>query len=328
MNKDTYKVLENYIKEFESLHCDKKMGVAPHKAILLLAIINLYDFNIIKDNIIFPSPELLRQFTLLWEKYVTTKHLKNFAMPFFHMKSESFWQLIFKQGYEDFLSTKKKVKSLKQLEEKIYCARIDLELANLLTLPFARAILKGTLIQTFFPTKDLYNILEYDDSYVAEIETEIIEEAPAKYITKLEKILNSLSKTDLEEEFYIRGSVFKRLIPKVYNYKCAITGLKIHTPSNISLIDACHIKPFSESHNDTITNGIALTPTIHRAFDRGLITITSNYRVLVSEMFVELGNSNFSIKQLNNIKLNLPDNPTFSPSKDSLEWHYENIFLK
>ncbi|WP_379661331.1 HNH endonuclease [Pseudopedobacter beijingensis] len=34
-------------------------------------------------------------------------------------------------------------------------------------------------------------------------------------------------------------------------------------------IDACHIIPFSLTHDDRITNGIALCPNMHRAFDRG-----------------------------------------------------------
>jgi putative restriction endonuclease len=38
------------------------------------------------------------------------------------------------------------------------------------------------------------------------------------------------------------------------------------------MIDGCHIIPFSKNYNDTIINGIALCPNLHKAFDRALIT--------------------------------------------------------
>jgi putative restriction endonuclease len=52
---------------------------------------------------------------------------------------------------------------------------------------------------------------------------------------------------------------------------------------NVTMVDACHIVPFSISYDDTITNGLALCPNLHRAFDRGLIAISDDYRVVVSE---------------------------------------------
>jgi putative restriction endonuclease len=48
------------------------------------------------------------------------------------------------------------------------------------------------------------------------------------------------------------------------------------------MVDACHIIPFSISHDDTIRNGICLSPNLHRAFDRGLFTLTNDLEVKVS----------------------------------------------
>lgn len=47
-------------------------------------------------------------------------------------------------------------------------------------------------------------------------------------------------------------------------------------------------------YNDTITNGIALCPNLHRAFDRGLIAIDDNFKVLVSQSFRE-DETNYSV---------------------------------
>ena len=62
--------------------------------------------------------------------------------------------------------------------------------------------------------------------------------------------------------------------------------MRIITDADIQIINACHIIPFSESHDDTITNGISLCPNLHRAFDRGLVALDPEYRVLI-EPFME-----------------------------------------
>jgi len=90
--------------------------------------------------------------------------------------------------------------------------------------------------------------------------------------------------------------------------------MKINTTFSVSMIDACHIVPFSESHDDTITNGIALCPNLHRAFDRGLISIDQNYRVLVSDNFLE-EDSNYSIKQYEYKEIQRPKQSEFWPSQ-------------
>lgn len=83
----------------------------------------------------------------------------------------------------------------------------------------------------------------------------------------------------------------------------------------VSMIDACHIVPFAKSYDDTISNGIALCPNLHRAFDRGLISIDNNYKVIVSEGFTEGEGTLYSIKQLAGSPILLPHETKFHPSK-------------
>lgn len=83
--------------------------------------------------------------------------------------------------------------------------------------------------------------------------------------------------------------------------------MKVESINSISMIDACHIVPFSESYNDTITNGIPLCPNLHRAFDRGLIGIDDNYRVLISRSWKE-SQSPYLIKQFEGKQILLPEN--------------------
>ena len=61
--------------------------------------------------------------------------------------------------------------------------------------------------------------------------------------------------------------------------------MKIVATRDVQMIDACHIVPFSERHDDTIRNGLSLSPNFHRAFDRFLITIDKDFRVLTTSPF-------------------------------------------
>ena len=92
------------------------------------------------------------------------------------------------------------------------------------------------------------------------------------------------------------------------------------------MIDACHIYPFSLSGDDTVTNGIALSPTMHRAFDRGLLTINSNFLVRVSPSIQE-EESRFTLSQFEGKQIILPEKEKYYPSQESLSWHNKEVFL-
>jgi putative restriction endonuclease len=100
----------------------------------------------------------------------------------------------------------------------------------------------------------------------------------------------------------------------------AVTGLKIHFSTSVSMVDACHIVPFAETHDDTISNGIALSPTIHRAFDRGLLSISDDYRVLVHKKVQDFSRD-IPFSQLHKQQLFLPEEERFYPSRERLGWH-------
>jgi len=101
--------------------------------------------------------------------------------------------------------------------------------------------------------------------------------------------------------------------------------MKIETSTNAQMVDACHIIPFSISHDDTIPNGISLSPNLHRAYDRGLITINKDYIVRISPTVKDY-NSVYSISQFEGAKLLLPNLAKWYPSPESLIWHTKEVF--
>lgn len=267
----------------------------PHKPILLLSMIHLIKNGTINSNQIFITPDLVLEFKNLWSKLVQTPHISNFALPFYHMKTEPFWRLKTIFGTEIPLSKSNSIKSLKSLKESVFCAEIDLDLFYLIVND-KHDEFESYLLERYFAVKK-NQIDDYSKNYLfEEIEQQILCDNTAVYQKRIEDLNHKLNESEFEEEIFVRGGIFKKEIPKIYNYQCAISSMRIETSKNIQMIDACHIVPFAISNNDTIQNGISLSPNLHRAFDRGIITINLDYVVKVSNQIKE-NNSVFSLKQ-------------------------------
>jgi putative restriction endonuclease len=58
--------------------------------------------------------------------------------------------------------------------------------------------------------------------------------------------------------------------------------LKIVNGFGRSEAQAAHIWPVAEGGPDVVQNGLALSSTVHWLFDRHLISLTDDYRILVS----------------------------------------------
>ena len=74
-----------------------------------------------------------------------------------------------------------------------------------------------------------------------------------------------------------RDSSFRRKVLLAYDRRCAVTRMQLR------LIDAAHILPVgAEGSVDIVTNGLCLSPTYHRAFDRGLIYLNESLEMHIN----------------------------------------------
>jgi len=80
----------------------------------------------------------------------------------------------------------------------------------------------------------------------------------------------------------VRDANFRRLVCRAYDDTCAITGLRIINGGGRSEVQAAHVWPVEHGGPDTIQNGLALSGTVHWLFDRHLISLTDDYRLLVA----------------------------------------------
>ncbi|MNQ10338.1 hypothetical protein D3C85_231700 [compost metagenome] len=124
----------------------------------------------------------------------------------------------------------------------------------------------------------------------------------------------------------VNQSFFRSTILSSYNSKCCITGLSIP-----DFLVASHIIPWSK--NDKIRlnphNGLCINSIHDKAFDRGFITITTDYKIKISQYFNEYKFENvvedFFLKY-HNKPIILPER--FLPSKEYLDFHQTTIFKK
>lgn len=78
-----------------------------------------------------------------------------------------------------------------------------------------------------------------------------------------------------------RSSAFPGRVNREYDWTCAVSDVVLKTPSNLYEVQAAHVVPVSEGGTDDIRNGLALSHTLHWAFDWGLFGVREDRRVYV-----------------------------------------------
>ncbi|MBL8553966.1 MAG: HNH endonuclease [Phenylobacterium sp.] len=121
----------------------------------------------------------------------------------------------------------------------------------------------------------------------------------------------------------IRDANFRRQVCEAYEDRCAVTGLRIINGGGRSEVQAAHIWGVGEGGPDVVQNGIALSGTIHWLFDRHLISLTDDYRLLVSHNKVPAELRVLFEKQLDRIQL--PANSALWPHPAYVERHRERF---
>ncbi|GAB3537041.1 HNH endonuclease [Pontibacter brevis] len=307
--------LITYLNKFTKLRQGvTRYGKAPHKPVLLLSLIELFEKGEIIENKVCISPELVALFKETFALLVRTAHTSDFSLPYYHLATEGFWTVRTRVGTALSIH----IKSINTLNEVVDYGYFADDLYSLLTSTESRNILKTALLDHYFPDTKSEYLKTKQGGYIQSLQSYLLNEPPAGYAL-------ALSDTDEEEQF-IRGGLFKKLVPQVYNHTCCISGMRLVSNHGFSMIDACHIVPFSLSKDDKINNGLALCPNLHRAFDRGLISVDERLTVLVSDAIAEDTENSYALQHLKRKPLTLPFGAKHYPDAGNLAWHRQHVF--
>jgi putative restriction endonuclease len=323
------KKLESYLERFAKLHSDSSRSRwpatthyrAPHKPVLLLAVMDLIAEETVSANLIEITPDLGELFTIYWSRVMPPDQRGNLALPFFHLKNDGFWHLMPQPGKKAIVEGSDQIKSVHRLRELIVGARLDEELFQLLQNDRSREQLRALLIEKYFSPELHPGLLEQG----------IINIEAYRYSQNL---LEQARKQKDSEALSVgqpmrpaaRDQGFRRAVVTAYEHRCAVCGIRMMTADGHTIVDAAHIKPWSISFNDNPRNGVALCKLCHWTFDEGMITVTAKYTVLTSPQIASNHNLPGHVLTLNSRPIICPEEQSLCPDLEALIWHKQNVF--
>ena len=140
-------------------------------------------------------------------------------------------------------------------------------------------------------------------------------------------VFHALGNTDRSLEMSsraVRNANFRKVVLRAYGERCCITGLRFINGGGRAEVQAAHIVPVEKGGPDIVSNGLALSGTAHWMFDRGMIGIDDNMRILVSRH----SNDPSSVKNLINKtgQIIMPHKISNRPNLSFTRWHRENVY--
>lgn len=115
---------------------------------------------------------------------------------------------------------------------------------------------------------------------------------------------------------------FRVAVTDVYSRRCAVTGEK-----TLPILDAAHIRPFASGGEHEISNGLLLRTDIHRLFDLGYVTVTTEGRFEVGRRLKDDFENGRHYYAMHGQPITTPMNTRHRPARNALEWHQSNKFL-
>lgn len=122
----------------------------------------------------------------------------------------------------------------------------------------------------------------------------------------------------------VRDRIFRRTVLRAYAERCAISGLRLINGMGRAEVAAAHIRSVEANGPDIVSNGIALSGTVHWMFDRGLISLSDDLQILVSRQ----ANDPEGVRALFNKSgyALAPQRSSERPHPHFLQWHREHCF--
>ena len=123
----------------------------------------------------------------------------------------------------------------------------------------------------------------------------------------------------------VKQAFFRKAVLASYEGRCCITGL-----SERRLLVASHIVAWAADSNNRLNprNGLCLSSLHDKAFDAGLLTLSTDHRVVMSKAALSLADDSFAVSSLlvcAGQKIRLPQK--FMPDESFLEHHRTKVFL-
>lgn len=121
-----------------------------------------------------------------------------------------------------------------------------------------------------------------------------------------------------------RTTAFRDRIRSEYDGRCAVSGLRLTSSAGKLEIHAAHIVLLSENGPDDIRNGLALTGTLHWAFDSGLFGVRDDRTIYIPTRAADVLAGTLLI-QFDGQPIREARSPQYHAHPDAMRWHRENV---
>ena len=275
---------------------------APHKPLLLLALIDLAEAGELTRPEVGKTPELRLRFDSYWGiVQARWGGRPGLDLPFYHVSSQGFWTPL---DGERRVSASADTTRVIRLDEGFLACLHD---------AVFRLEARLTLIRTWFPEGEasaLLTALGISKAQAQRFEF-TLREQPAEYAAKG------------------RDARFRIVVVTQYRFACGLTGYGAHTRDGATLVEAAHIHGFAQSRNDHPDNGLALSRDAHWMFDEYLWSVDSEdpkLRVIVADqVFTEWGDEAYWLKRRSGQPLQFLQGVTLRPARENLRRHWEEF---
>ena len=115
---------------------------------------------------------------------------------------------------------------------------------------------------------------------------------------------------------------FRALVTDIYQRRCAVTQER-----TLPVLEAAHIRPYSDDGAHEAQNGLLLRSDIHTLFDKGYVTVTPDLQFEVSQRIRAEFNNGRNYYELQGKVLTVPKKAVLKPDPAALKWHNNNCFL-
>ncbi len=291
----------------------RSRGQAPHKPFLLLSVADGVEQGWITSNRIELNQELIETFRLYWNGVMGGEKVTTIALPFFHMQSEPFWDLRYRFGAQPYKTSP----SLGGLRSRVAYAEMAPELFEIMRTPDGRRQIRNVLLERYFSpatAEQLAGLMNFNSQsyeYARQLEVLAAEPFQADH-TKAEEAPYRTVKQQ------VRGAGFSYRVRKAYDYTCAVCRSRLITPEGATLVDGAHILPFHQYRNDDPRNGISLCKNHHWMFDHAMISVSTEYRILVSDWVEKNDNRVPETKRWEGEFILLPEDERLWPVREVL----------
>jgi len=319
-------MLDKYLIKFSRLRTDRGRNrypfetnhYAPHKPFLLLSIMDLISQGLITSNFIEPSFELVDTWNAYWSAVMPIGQRSTMAHPFPRLKSDGFWHRVANPGYDS--DKDYNVTSMAKCRKIYTGAKLDDKLFQYMCDPDSLEKLRAVLIQTYFHLQTQPIVMQQG------LVNTVSYEYAQTLVGKVAEQIGLFEELSEEKKKPVRDAGFRKAIVNLYDHRCAMCGIRMLTPEGHTVVEAAHVVPWRESHDDHPTNGMCLCRLCHWSFDEGLMSVGRDYELLVSSRVRMDNNIPAHILPLADRKIFTPEETRLWPSQDNLRKHYRTIY--